>query len=93
MRARSRLARVRPRLFAWPAKKVLETARHPNGSLLRTFSTTSSLVCLSITIEFCASSDNMVKRVTLVDPPPQDHFKAPIENVLDLTPVVDLGPV
>ncbi|KAJ5167397.1 uncharacterized protein N7482_006178 [Penicillium canariense] len=31
-------------------------------------------------------------RVTLLDPPPQDHSKAPIENVLDLTPVVDLGP-
>ncbi|KAJ5883485.1 uncharacterized protein N7473_010371 [Penicillium subrubescens] len=36
--------------------------------------------------------DNMAKRVTLLDPPPQDHSKAPIENVLDLTPVVDLGP-
>lgn len=35
----------------------------------------------------------MEKRVTLLDPPPQDHSKAPIENVLDLTPVVDLGPV
>lgn len=35
----------------------------------------------------------MAKRVTLLDPPPQDHSKAPIENVLDLTPVVDLGPV
>jgi hypothetical protein len=37
--------------------------------------------------------DTMAKRVTLLDPPPQDHSKAPIENVLDLTPVVDLGPV
>jgi len=35
----------------------------------------------------------MAKRVTLLDPPPQDHSKALIENVLDLTPVVDLGPV
>lgn len=38
-------------------------------------------------------AENMAKRVTLLDPPPQDHSKAPIENVLDLTPVVDLGPV
>lgn len=37
--------------------------------------------------------DTMAKHVTLLDPPPQDHSKAPIENVLDLTPVVDLGPV
>jgi hypothetical protein len=35
----------------------------------------------------------MSTRVTLLDPPPQDHSKAAIENVLDLTPVVDLGPV
>lgn len=35
----------------------------------------------------------MAKRVTLFDPPTQDHSKALIENVLDLTPVVDLGPV
>lgn len=35
----------------------------------------------------------MVNRVTLLDPPAQDHSKATIENVLDLTPVVDLGPV
>ena len=35
----------------------------------------------------------MAKRVTLLDPPPRDHSKALIENVLDLTPVVDLGPV
>lgn len=35
----------------------------------------------------------MANRVTLVDPPPQDPSKAPIENVLELTPVVDLGPV
>ncbi|KAJ5126645.1 hypothetical protein N7448_007424 [Penicillium atrosanguineum] len=34
----------------------------------------------------------MSKRVTLLDPPPRDHSKALIENVLDLTPVVDLGP-
>ncbi|KAJ5577414.1 Acyl-CoA thioesterase [Penicillium hispanicum] len=34
----------------------------------------------------------MAKRVTLFEPPPQDHSKAPIENVLDLTPAVDLGP-
>ncbi|KAJ6123129.1 Acyl-CoA thioesterase [Penicillium capsulatum] len=33
----------------------------------------------------------MTKRVTLLDPPPQDPSKAPIENVLELTPVVDLG--
>jgi hypothetical protein len=33
------------------------------------------------------------KRVTIFDPPEQDHSKALIENVLDLTPVVDLGPV
>ena len=35
----------------------------------------------------------MSKRVTIFDPPEQDHSKALIENVLDLTPVVDLGPV
>lgn len=35
----------------------------------------------------------MANRVTLLDPPPQDASKAPIENVLELTPVVDLGPV
>jgi acyl-coenzyme A thioesterase 1/2/4 len=35
----------------------------------------------------------MSKRVTIFDPPAQDHSKALIENVLDLTPVVDLGPV
>ncbi|KAF3026146.1 hypothetical protein E8E15_007563 [Penicillium rubens] len=34
----------------------------------------------------------MSKRVTIFDPPEQDHSKALIENVLDLTPVVDLGP-
>ncbi|KAJ5091195.1 Acyl-CoA thioesterase [Penicillium alfredii] len=33
----------------------------------------------------------MAKRVTIFDPPEQDHSKALIENVLDLTPVVDLG--
>ncbi|KAJ5407446.1 hypothetical protein N7501_008113 [Penicillium viridicatum] len=33
----------------------------------------------------------MSKRVTIFDPPAQDHSKALIENVLDLTPVVDLG--
>lgn len=35
----------------------------------------------------------MSNRVTIFDPPAQDHSKALIENVLDLTPVVDLGPV
>ncbi|KAJ5722705.1 hypothetical protein N7488_000740 [Penicillium malachiteum] len=34
----------------------------------------------------------MTNHVTLFSPPPDDHSKAPIENVLDLTPVVDLGP-
>ncbi|KAJ5581510.1 hypothetical protein N7535_000130 [Penicillium sp. DV-2018c] len=34
----------------------------------------------------------MAKRVTLFDPPARDHSKSLIENVLDLTPVVDLGP-
>ncbi|KAJ5819150.1 hypothetical protein N7474_004741 [Penicillium riverlandense] len=34
----------------------------------------------------------MAKRVTIFDPPQPDHSKAIIENVLDLTPVVDLGP-
>ncbi|KAJ5263920.1 Acyl-CoA thioesterase [Penicillium angulare] len=34
----------------------------------------------------------MTKHSTLFDSPPQDNSKAPIENVLDLTPVVDLGP-
>jgi hypothetical protein len=38
-------------------------------------------------------SNNMAKRVTIFDPPEQDHSKALIENVLDLTPVADLGPV
>lgn len=35
----------------------------------------------------------MAKRVTLFEPPPLDESKAPIENVLELTPVVDIGPV
>ncbi|KAK1144684.1 acyl-CoA thioesterase [Aspergillus melleus] len=32
------------------------------------------------------------KRVTLLEPPALDASKAPIENVLELTPVVDIGP-
>lgn len=35
----------------------------------------------------------MAKRVTLFEPPPLDPSKAPIENVLELTPVLDIGPV
>lgn len=35
----------------------------------------------------------MANRVTLFEPPPLDATKAPIENVLDLTPVIDIGPV
>lgn len=35
----------------------------------------------------------MAKNVTLFDPPQLDSSKAPIENVLELTPVVDIGPV
>ncbi|KAJ9298100.1 hypothetical protein DTO271G3_3705 [Paecilomyces variotii] len=34
----------------------------------------------------------MAKRVTLFEPPPLDPSKAPIENVLELTPVLDIGP-
>ncbi|KAJ5736405.1 uncharacterized protein N7483_001530 [Penicillium malachiteum] len=34
----------------------------------------------------------MTNHITLFEAPPDDHSKAPIENVLDLTPVVDLGP-
>ncbi|KAL4940372.1 hypothetical protein BDV06DRAFT_196794 [Aspergillus oleicola] len=34
----------------------------------------------------------MAKRVTLFEPPQLDESKAPIENVLDLTPVDDIGP-
>ncbi|KAL4780512.1 thioesterase-like superfamily-domain-containing protein [Aspergillus varians] len=34
----------------------------------------------------------MAKRGTLFEPPPLDTSKAPIENVLDLTPVDDIGP-
>ncbi|KAB8274306.1 thioesterase-like superfamily-domain-containing protein [Aspergillus minisclerotigenes] len=34
----------------------------------------------------------MAKRVTLFEPPPLDSSKAPIENVLELTPVIDIGP-
>lgn len=33
------------------------------------------------------------KRVTMFDPPPLDDSKAPIENVLELTPILDIGPV
>lgn len=33
------------------------------------------------------------KQVTLFQPPPLDPSKAPIENVLELTPVLDIGPV
>lgn len=35
----------------------------------------------------------MGKNVTLFDDPGVDSTKAPIENVLELTPVVDIGPV
>lgn len=35
----------------------------------------------------------MSKRVTIFEPPPLDNSKAAIENVLDLTPISDIGPV
>lgn len=35
----------------------------------------------------------MAKHVTLFQPRELDTSKAPIENVLELTPVVDIGPV
>lgn len=35
----------------------------------------------------------MPDHTTLFAPPQPDHSKAAIENVLDLTPVIDLGPV
>lgn len=35
----------------------------------------------------------MSKRVTIFEPPPLDPSKAAIENVLDLTPISDIGPV
>lgn len=35
----------------------------------------------------------MAKDVTLFQPKGLDSSKAPIENVLELTPVVDIGPV
>lgn len=35
----------------------------------------------------------MEKMVTLFESPPLDPSKAPIENVLELTPVLDIGPV
>ena len=38
-------------------------------------------------------TSNMGKNVTLFDDPGVDATKAPIENVLELTPVVDIGPV
>ena len=38
-------------------------------------------------------TSNMGKNVTLFDGPGVDSTKAPIENVLELTPVVDIGPV
>ncbi|KAI9831048.1 MAG: hypothetical protein M1819_005286 [Sarea resinae] len=34
----------------------------------------------------------MTDRATLTDPPPIDTSKAPIENILDLTPLSDIGP-
>ncbi|KAF5017137.1 hypothetical protein F66182_10974, partial [Fusarium sp. NRRL 66182] len=34
----------------------------------------------------------MSKRVTIFEPPPLDNSKAAIENVLDLTPISDIGP-
>ncbi|KAE8146914.1 thioesterase-like superfamily-domain-containing protein [Aspergillus avenaceus] len=34
----------------------------------------------------------MSKMTTLFEPPPLDPSKAPVENVLELTPVVDIGP-
>lgn len=36
---------------------------------------------------------SMSTNVTLFEPPQLDPSKAPIENVLELTPVVDIGPV
>lgn len=74
-----------------PLPKSAGDRRHPNGP-------NSTLQYLSERILFdhsqaLRSDDTMAKRSTLLDPPPQDHSKAPIENVLDLTPVVDLGPV
>lgn len=35
----------------------------------------------------------MASKVTLFDPPQVNPSTAPIENVLELTPVVDIGPV
>lgn len=35
----------------------------------------------------------MAKRVTIFDPPPLDTAKAGIENILELTPMQDIGPV
>ena len=35
----------------------------------------------------------MSSKLTLFEPPPADDSKAPIENVLELTPILDLGPV
>jgi hypothetical protein len=35
----------------------------------------------------------MAKRVTIFDPPALDDSKAAIENILELTPILDIGPV
>jgi acyl-coenzyme A thioesterase 1/2/4 len=35
----------------------------------------------------------MAKRVTIFDPPGLDGSKAAIENILELTPILDIGPV
>lgn len=48
------------------------------------------LVILSSLLILLAS---MSANVTLFEPPQLDPSKAPIENVLELTPVVDIGPV
>lgn len=48
------------------------------------------LVNLSSLLALPAS---MSTNVTLFEPPQLDPSKAPIENVLELTPVVDIGPV
>lgn len=35
----------------------------------------------------------MAESATLFKPPPLDPTKAPVENVLELTPVIDVGKV
>lgn len=56
--------------------------------LLRAFPVFQLLTCLGVRGILI-----MAQSATLFKPPPLDSTKAPIENVLELTPVIDVGKV